>query len=261
MLLFTQRSLKMQLIIIFISAFGLCNAQVQISNFPNDTLKKPNSFDLKFSTKTKAYFTAFKPEAGNELWVTDGTKDGTFMLDDFHEGSDNTSFSSFVEAEGNVLFIQGGNIIWTYNENENLLDTIKWDFQKYENLILTFKKKGKVYFLEKGESSYSIYEVDLLNKQATKVEQNVISYCFDDDRLIFSKKSLNEGFDYFDFDDRSKPLFNLVKRYTSISVLNGIGKKFLLIKSDGDYPSFIQDLKIIHRFDGKYKIEDVGGTA
>jgi hypothetical protein len=74
MLLFTQRSLKMQLIIIFISAFGLCNAQVQISNFPNDTLKKPNSFDLKFSTKTKAYFTAFKPEAGNELWVTDGLR-------------------------------------------------------------------------------------------------------------------------------------------------------------------------------------------
>jgi ELWxxDGT repeat protein len=50
------------------------------------------------------FFSANNGEHGQELWVTDGTQDGTFMLFDLVEGSESSSPTHFVASPTHLYF-------------------------------------------------------------------------------------------------------------------------------------------------------------
>lgn len=51
------------------------------------------------------FFTASTDAAGDELWVTDGTREGTSMVMDIQSGSGSSAPSNFVAADGNLYFV------------------------------------------------------------------------------------------------------------------------------------------------------------
>ena len=53
---------------------------------------------------TKTYFSADDGQSGEELWVSDGTEEGTFLLADINAGSKDSSPRSITEADGAIYF-------------------------------------------------------------------------------------------------------------------------------------------------------------
>ncbi len=94
-------------IILYISLFFITYttyAQVLITNFVNPQTTTPNYISYKGMVNNKVIFAAFTPETGYELWVSDGTNEGTKILSDLAKGSNSTYFSRFV-AFRNYLYL------------------------------------------------------------------------------------------------------------------------------------------------------------
>ena len=69
-----------------------------------------------FESSSKVYFSTVSNDFGNELWVTNGTKKGTFLLKDIELGSGSSNPSNFVQLGNKVYFsaftTQHGNELW-----------------------------------------------------------------------------------------------------------------------------------------------------
>jgi len=65
----------------------------------------------------RVFFSAFSPGAGTELWVTDGTSAGTFMVKDIDPGTSSSNPTEFFAADGRVFFSaddgMNGAELWT----------------------------------------------------------------------------------------------------------------------------------------------------
>lgn len=62
---------------------------------------------------SKVFFTAFTPQNGRELWVTDGTAAGTVMLKDLQSGVNYYSaISGMTEFKGLLYFVVSGTQLW-----------------------------------------------------------------------------------------------------------------------------------------------------
>lgn len=69
-----------------------------------------------FESPSKVYFSTVSNDFGNELWVTDGTKKGTFLLKDIEIGSGSSNPSNLVHLGNKTYFsaftTQYGNELW-----------------------------------------------------------------------------------------------------------------------------------------------------
>lgn len=65
----------------------------------------------------RLFFRAFHPEYGNELWVSDGTEDGTHLVRDIAPGPDDGSPYSLTDVSGRLFFTayagEQGTELWT----------------------------------------------------------------------------------------------------------------------------------------------------
>ena len=55
--------------------------------------------------KDKLYFTAIAPDLGREIFVSDGTAEGTELLVDFNPGADSSNPGAFTEFNGKLYFV------------------------------------------------------------------------------------------------------------------------------------------------------------
>ena len=86
---------------------------------PGPASSNPNSFS---TIGTKTYFSADDGVSGEELWVSDGSEDGTYRLTDINEGSKDSSPRSITESGGAIYFSaksdQYGRELWRIGEPE-----------------------------------------------------------------------------------------------------------------------------------------------
>ena len=105
----------------------------------------------------KFYFIGKTSEEGNELWVSDGTTNGTTLVKDITAGSGGTKFSNFTEMGGNLYFVAddgiNGRELWVSdgtNAGTKLLKNIASGSQSAFNSLYSanffVSFKNKLYF-------------------------------------------------------------------------------------------------------------------
>jgi ELWxxDGT repeat protein len=78
---------------------------VQLASFESDQYGGPSK-EMEYNGKL--YFSAWDAATGRELWVTDGTAQGTYMLRDCVHGAEGSVFYEVTKV-GYMLYFIGGN--------------------------------------------------------------------------------------------------------------------------------------------------------
>lgn len=109
----------------------------------------PSNFTL---FKESVYFQASTVEHGSELWVTDGTKEGTRMIKDIVPGAQSSSPKDFyvLESAEDTLFFRTQDIEWwrsdgTTSGTSQVNDDQLINFLNYHKLGKYFTKEGSLY--------------------------------------------------------------------------------------------------------------------
>lgn len=98
---------------------------VTVTTYNKDN-KTTNTKPMVKTDDGRLFFTASTAEAGDELWVSDGTPEGTMMVKDIYEGTDGANpqyltavgdvvyFTATTSGEGNELWVSDGTEEGTY---------------------------------------------------------------------------------------------------------------------------------------------------
>lgn len=103
---------------------GTESGTIMVKNINESTQNEYNSGPRNlFAFQNKLYFTAYTNANGWELWVSDGTANGTVLLKDINEGTNSSEPHSFVSFQNNLYFIASNNIygkeIWKTDGTSN----------------------------------------------------------------------------------------------------------------------------------------------
>ncbi|CAD5270370.1 MULTISPECIES: T9SS type A sorting domain-containing protein [unclassified Imperialibacter] len=131
------------------------------TNYGSSAALKPKQFG------DKLLFLANDGVHGQELWITDGTSDGTILLKDIVDGSDGLTNVEYVEFGEKLLLFINGNQIWETDGASN--NTILISDLSSEAGFIAFDDErdlveldGKLYFLFYSTSNfrYHLWETD-----------------------------------------------------------------------------------------------------
>jgi MYXO-CTERM domain-containing protein len=104
---------------------------------------------------TKTYFIAKTPAEGRELWVTDGTSGGTFMLKDIAVGASDgvpSTVTSFADVAGTLFFGATDGQLWKTDGTTN--GTVKVTTTLTSGVTNLVSYGGKIYF-QSGDATGS----------------------------------------------------------------------------------------------------------
>jgi ELWxxDGT repeat protein len=94
-----------------------------------DSFGNPLPFNLT-SYHGELFFTASDPAHGEELWTSDGTAAGTFMVEDINPGPSGSDPSQLTVVNGTLYFTANdgvhGTELWSYTPGECNLDAPDW---------------------------------------------------------------------------------------------------------------------------------------
>ena len=107
----------------------------------------------------KIFFSAYTPDSGKELWVTDGTPEGTSLLKDINPGVEGSSPDKFFHCDSIMLFRaiteNEGSELWKTNgtpEGTQLLKNIESGF--LNSLPSGFTSSNNIVFFQASTSNY-----------------------------------------------------------------------------------------------------------
>lgn len=198
--------------VLFMSTFLLGHAQnielIQDINPSGDS--DPNYF---FEFQNKLLFTAKTASHGEELWITNGTTNGTFLLKDIYAGTNGSNPRFFVEYKGKVYFRANhptyGVQLWFTDgtsEGTNLFKDLNPSGDGAEFLFLTYK--DKLYFTANdGTNGIELWATDgtpnntLMIKNINPTgDASVRNLTIYNDKLYFTAKSSNVGLELWESD-------------------------------------------------------------
>ncbi len=213
---------------------------------------------------------------GYELWVTDGTQDGTKMMLDFNASSQASIYGEKYAAIDDKLFfsVYAQNTmdyeVWVYSTTteqvEKLNDIVVSEDIAQTELIGSFN--GKVYFTGLVGTEHFLWETDGSSEGTTAVfefdvQLSAIEYAqligLQNDYLVFSTSS-NGGIEFWRTDGTAVGTFKLSNADSPLSSLStsltcNLGDKMLLrcYDSNGDGQMWVTD----GTADGTEKLADV----
>ena len=229
-----------------------------------------------FEFDDKLVFRANDGIHGYELWITDGTQDGTKMIMDFNASSQSSSYRGNYAALEDKLFFSLFNQntasydIWVYNSSteqaEKLNDVVASEDIAQTELLGTFN--GKVYFTGSVGTAHFLWETDGSSEGTTAIfefdeqlsataSSNLVST--QNDYLVFSTISNGET-EFWRTNGTAAGTFKLSASGSALSSLVSIfacnlGNKVLLrcFDSNGEGQLWVIDGTV----DGTEKLADV----
>jgi ELWxxDGT repeat protein len=229
-----------------------------------------------FEFDGKLVFRANDGIHGYELWITDGTQDGTKMIMDFNASSQSSSYGEDYAALEEKLFFSLFNQntmsyeIWVYNSSteqaEKLNDVVVSEDIAQTELLGAFN--GKVYFTGSVGTAHFLWETDGSSEGTTAIFEfdeplsafepsNLVG--IQNDYLVFSTIS-NEETEFWRTDGTAGGTFKLGDPDSALSSLNtlftcNLGNKMLLrcYGSNGEDQMWVTDGTIT----GTKKLADV----
>ncbi|MEQ8711903.1 MAG: hypothetical protein RIC80_02745, partial [Cyclobacteriaceae bacterium] len=113
------------------------------------------------SVGNKIFFPASTPSHGEELWVSDGTDAGTYMVKDIHEGTQSTYPSEIIAGDDEVYFVSYENVnersLWKSDGTEENTEKVIGNIWPSDLTIQLTYNAGLVYFLAEIRPSYDEY--------------------------------------------------------------------------------------------------------
>jgi ELWxxDGT repeat protein len=219
-------------------------AQKQMTQFENDSTQSPNNLKYLGIVNDKIIFTAFTPEEGNELWVSDGTTGGTKLLKDITEGANFGNIHSFV-VNGKWSYFIYNNAIWktdgTTENTTKIADGAK-EINEYFVKIVLFDNKvlatGNYYSSMDFQNLYWINE----DFKLEKFKDAISSYNIANNSIYYVKYDKIDNSTRLFYDDLKdfKELFKTNdKTYPNTSEINFL---FSFVQDEGTY-SLISTMK------------------
>jgi ELWxxDGT repeat protein len=123
-----------------------CNAQQQITDFKNPKITTPGTLTFLTKFNGKVLFSAFTPETGEELWISDGSESNTKLLKDINPGSNGSLLADFAEHNKQLYFRNATtNELWKTDGSPAgtsmvmRSDSLAGVYAVKDKLLLTFK--------------------------------------------------------------------------------------------------------------------------
>ncbi len=134
-----------------------------------------------YSTGTELYFTPDDGPNGTELWVTDGTANGTKLVKDINPGTGNSQPAFFTEYNGKVYFVANdgthGAELWvtdgTANGTNMVIDLSPGSAAGYVYHLTVYN--NKLYFAGYYNTKYGLIETDGTANGTKMVKEVAIS--------------------------------------------------------------------------------------
>ncbi|MGB0892067.1 MAG: ELWxxDGT repeat protein [Flavobacteriaceae bacterium] len=104
----------------------------------------------------KLFFSANDGEKGYELWITDGSTNGTFILKDINEGNGNSSPGNFIVSNNILFFTALNGQLWKTDGTENgtvLVKDINPNGNKYLHISSGIDYNNLLYFWADDQTS------------------------------------------------------------------------------------------------------------
>ncbi|RYU95276.1 T9SS type A sorting domain-containing protein [Emticicia agri] len=190
-------------------------AQQQITDFPNEKMLTPSSFQYCGQVNDKVVFLAYRPEYNSSaLWVFDGTQKGTILIKDTEKP--NYSFSNFVSYDNQLYFLVNNELkreVWkTDGTVENTKKIFESDSLKAMHIV-----QDKLLIVLHGKQFYEEVKFALLNEaDEVKIWENSAWY-------------------YTIFDDKIHYLSYNTPKYAQLKVYDGKVKTVTGLLKDKPY--------------------------
>lgn len=158
--------------------------------------------DLVLPWKNQVYFTATTPEAGKELWVSDGTKSGTRLLKDIYSGPESSSVSIIGKTGSSIFMLANsseGQELWATEgspESTRLVKKLGESAQIEKDTIYPGDDKRLFFNGAKITGSTDLWITDGTEAGTQPVMMNSdypYGAVFFRDRLFFSNRTSNNG--------------------------------------------------------------------
>lgn len=219
---------------------NLLFAQKQITNFDFIKTVTPDRIEVLASLNDQILFKAYTKE-GNNLWRSDGTKEGTEILSHPELDLDAYNIYSQIKIEKDslnlVLFISNNQV---YKSDGKHLEIIlpKSDLQRGLFELFEYENEAFLTYLEPGLNGYSrsIYKLNIESNSLSLFEDNVDSYLKKDNKLFLAETSPDnlKSIIKYDGEERNEIIsFEGENRYSmSLDVQVIYEKEYILIKTN-----------------------------
>lgn len=187
-----------KVILFFLLLFTTFSAfsQEQITDFDNILESSPNNISYKATINNKIIFTAYTPETGTELWVSDGTKEGTKLLKEFTEGKEGTVFYNF-KVHQNWLYFSINADYWKTDgsviekSNYQVLDSLSRILGYYKQFPIV-ASNWKTNYGNYPFTAYTNYQLAILKSKGDSVkisERPIFSHVILEDKIYYNTYS------------------------------------------------------------------------
>lgn len=212
-----------------------------VKNINSDQFNIANSDPSNlFTFGNKLLFGANDGDNGKELWLSDGTTAGTILLKDIAENTGNSNPHSFIEVNGLVYFIAGGNIWQTdgtangtieylslevFENDSNISDLAYFNGRFYfnmnatnDNISIAFRNKGNEIWSTDGTSAGTT----LLKNIHPSANANPNNFYVFNNKLYFTASNISGNEELWQTDGTEN---------------NTIQLKDIFVGSQGSFPS------------------------
>lgn len=245
---------KTLLLLLHLQILFTVSAQELITNFENSATQTPNNLKYLGIVNSRVVFTAFTPENGNEIWVSDGTKSGTRLLKDINQGETSTYYQNFAVSNSWAYFTANDGIWKTDGTPENTYEIAKFNKETGEYFLKIAMLNEKVFVVSSIKSQTNFSWI-LPSDKIEKWEEKVQLYSLENNTLFYSK-SVDSTYKVYQFNQRLKEIYTTKQQIIELKQFSSLNDIYCSVTSKTSNIIYEQH-KVLIRIDKKEKEKNI----